>query len=76
MRRSFTASNIRVVNVAGETEPALVLFASQAGPRRLRRKACHGRQFRVWRWEQAVAQCVDTEWTKVGAGSGGVALKD
>ena len=26
---------------------------------------CHGRRFRVWRWEQAVAQCVGTEWVKV-----------
>ena len=26
---------------------------------------CHGRRFRQWRWEQAVAQCVGTEWVKV-----------
>ena len=26
---------------------------------------CHGRRFRVWRWKQAVAQCVATEWVKV-----------
>ena len=26
---------------------------------------CHGRRFRVWRWEQAVAQCVGTEWVNV-----------
>ena len=25
----------------------------------------HGRRFRVWRWEQAAAQCVGTEWVKV-----------
>ena len=26
---------------------------------------CHGRRFRVLRWEQAVAQCVGTDWTNV-----------
>ena len=26
---------------------------------------CHGRRCRVWRWEQAVAQCVGTDWTNV-----------
>ena len=25
----------------------------------------HGRRFRLWRWEQAVVQCVGTEWVKV-----------
>ena len=25
----------------------------------------HGRRFRVWRWEQTVAQCVGTEWVQV-----------
>ena len=25
----------------------------------------HGRWFGVWRWEQAVALCVGTEWAKV-----------
>ena len=25
---------------------------------------CHGRRFRVWRWEQAVAQCVGDMWTE------------
>ena len=29
---------------------------------------CHGRRFRVWRWEQAVAQCVGTEWSNVAQG--------
>ena len=31
---------------------------------------CHGRRFMVWRWGQAVAQCVGTEWTKVAQGIG------
>ena len=26
---------------------------------------CHGRRFRVWTWEQAAAQCVGAERTKV-----------
>ena len=26
---------------------------------------CHGRRFRVWRWEQAVGHCEGTEWTNV-----------
>ena len=26
---------------------------------------CHGRRFRVWRWEQAVVQCLGDEWVKV-----------
>ena len=26
---------------------------------------CHGRRFRVWRWEHAVAECVGTDWTNV-----------
>ena len=26
---------------------------------------CHGRRFRVWRWEEAEAQCVGTEWSNV-----------
>ena len=25
----------------------------------------YGRRFRVWRWDQAVALCAGTEWTKV-----------
>ena len=25
---------------------------------------CHGRRFRVWRWEQAVAQCIGEDWTE------------
>ena len=25
---------------------------------------CRGRRFRVWRWEQAVAQCVGDKWTE------------
>ena len=25
---------------------------------------CHGRRFRVWRWEQAVAQCIGDNWTE------------
>ena len=24
---------------------------------------CHGRRFRVWRWEQAAAQCIGDDWT-------------
>ena len=23
---------------------------------------CHGRRFRVWRWKQAVAQCIGEKW--------------
>ena len=37
---------------------------------------CHGRRVSVWRWEQAVAQCVGTELDKRGTGPDGVALKD
>ena len=29
----------------------------------------HGRRFKVWRWEHAVAQCEGTEWS-------GLALRD
>ena len=25
---------------------------------------CNGRRFRVWRWEQAVAQCIGKNWTE------------
>ena len=25
---------------------------------------CHGRRFRVWRWQQGVAQCLGYEWVK------------
>ena len=28
------------------------------------RTQCHGRRFRVWRWEQAVTQCVWEKWTE------------
>ena len=30
---------------------------------------CHGRRFRVWRWEQAVVQCLGYEWVKVAQNS-------
>ena len=30
---------------------------------------CHGRRFRVWRWEQAVAQCIGCEWVHVDQNS-------
>ena len=26
---------------------------------------CHGRRFRVWRWEQAVAHCIGTDCVSV-----------
>ena len=28
---------------------------------------CHGRRFRVWRWEQAADQRLGVEWVKNGA---------
>ena len=30
---------------------------------------CHGRRFRVWRWEQAVAQWLEDEWVSTGQNS-------
>ena len=30
---------------------------------------CHGRRFRVWRWEQAVAQCLGDEWVNTAQNS-------
>ena len=30
---------------------------------------CYGRRFRVWRWEQAVAQCLGYEWLNVAQNS-------
>ena len=30
---------------------------------------CHGRRFRVWRWEQALVQCLGDEWVKLAQNS-------
>ena len=32
---------------------------------------CHGRRFRVWRWEQAVAQCIGDSWTEKAQSNAG-----
>ena len=32
---------------------------------------CHGRRFRVWRWEQAVAHCIGDDWTEKAKSNSG-----
>ena len=38
-------------------------------PRSLKKELEHGRRFRVWRWEQAVAQCLGYELVNVAKNS-------
>ena len=44
-----------------------IVIKNMAWLRNLKRELgtrCHGRRCRVWRWEQAVAQCICEKWTE------------